>query len=72
MKIKFETRNYDFVKEVIESYEMEDVLNDFKETFKEGEDISYKDYYDFCYKWIDDVSETYYINCNWNDEFDEI
>lgn len=71
MEIKFKTRSYDFVKEVIESYEMEEVLDDFKKTFKEGDVIFYEDYYNFCCKWIDDMSETYYINCNWNDEFDE-
>ena len=71
MESKFKVRSFDFVKDVIESYEDEDILNDFLDEFEEGKDISYKDYFDFCYNYIDDMSEVYYINCNWNDEFDE-
>ena len=70
MKIKFKFRSYDYVKEVIESYEDEDILNDFVDEFKVGKDISYEDYFNFCYKYIDDMSETYYIKCNWNDEYE--
>ena len=70
MKSKFKVRSFDFVKDVIESYEDEDILNDFLNEFEEGKDIVYKDYYDFCYNYIDDMSETYYINCNWNNEYD--
>ncbi len=70
MKSKFKVRSFDFVKDVIESYEDEDILNDFLDEFEEGKDIVYKDYYDFCYNYIDDMSETYYINCNWNNEYD--
>jgi hypothetical protein len=57
--------NYDLVLEIIESYEMESVLNDFKSEFKEDDNISKKDYFEFCEKYIDDVSELYYINLNW-------
>jgi hypothetical protein len=71
MKSKFKVRSFDFVKDVIESYEDEDILNDFLDEFEEGKDINYKDYFNFCYNYIDDMSEVYYINCNWNDEFDE-
>jgi hypothetical protein len=71
MKIKFKERDFNFVKEIIESYEEEDILNDFLDEFEVGKEISYNEYYEFCYKWIDDMSEVYYIKCNWNDEFDE-
>lgn len=57
--------NYDLVLEVIESYEMENVLNDFKNKFEEGKNISKNDYFVFCEKYIDDMSELYYINLNW-------
>lgn len=71
MKIKFKFRSYNYVKEVIESYEVEEILNDFLNEFEVGKDISYEDYFSFCYKYIDDMSETYYIKCNWNDEYDD-
>ena len=54
-KIKFKTRGYDYVKEVIESYEDDEILNDFVNEFKVGEDIIYKDLIDFFYIYIDDV-----------------
>jgi hypothetical protein len=57
--------NYDFVLEVIKSYEMEKVLSDFKDRFVEGENISREDYFDFCGNYVDDVSEGYYIDLNW-------
>ena len=70
MKIKFKIRSYDYVKEVIESYEDNEILNDFLEKFEVDKEISYDEYYDFCCNYIDDMSEVYYINCNWNDEYD--
>jgi hypothetical protein len=57
--------NYDLVKEVIESYEIEDVLNDFLNKFEIGKNIKKKDYIEFCSKYIDDMSEMYYIELNW-------
>jgi hypothetical protein len=72
MKIKFKTRDYSYVKEVIESYEDKEMLDNFLNEFKEGEDIKYKDYLDFCYGYIDDLSEIMFIECNWNDEYDYI
>jgi hypothetical protein len=71
MKIKFEKRSYDFVKSIIESYEDEEILNEFLDEFEEGKDIYYEDYYVFCYKFIDDMSEIDYIKSNWNDEFED-
>jgi ribosome assembly protein YihI (activator of Der GTPase) len=72
MKIKFKTRDYNYVKEVIESYEDEEILNDFLNEFEVGKDIIYKDYLDFCYNYIDDLSEIMFIESNWNDEYDYI
>jgi hypothetical protein len=57
--------NYDLVLEVFKSYEMDFVLEDFKNSFVEGENISREDYNEFCWKYVDDVSEGYYIDLNW-------
>ena len=58
--------NYEFVLEVIKSYEMENVLNDFKNEFEEGSNISESDYFWFCENYImDDLSEMMYIKLNW-------
>jgi ribosome assembly protein YihI (activator of Der GTPase) len=70
-KIKIEVRDYLFVKEIIESYENEEILKDFLNKFEVGKEINYNEYYNFCYDYIDDMSEIYYINNNWNDEYDD-
>jgi hypothetical protein len=57
--------NYDLVLEIIESYEMDDILNDFKKVFKKGKNVSKDDYFEFCKGCIDDISEMYYIDLNW-------
>ena len=57
--------NYDLVLEIVESYEDESILNDFKDRFVEGENISEEDYFDFCNDYVDDISEGYYIRMNW-------
>ena len=50
--------NYDLVLEVIENYDSEDILNDFKNEFEEGSNISESDYFWFCENYImDDLSE---------------
>ena len=72
MRIKFKTRGYDYVKEVIESYEDDEMLNDFLNEFEVGKDINYDDYFSFCYGYIDDMSEIQFIKCNWNNEYDYI
>ena len=72
IKDKKEKKSYDFVKSIIESYEDEEILNEFLDEFEEGKEISYEYYYNFCYNLIDDMSETYYINCNWNDEYEYV
>jgi hypothetical protein len=67
MKIK--VRSFEFVKNVIESYEEDDILNDFLNEFKDKIEIKYKEYFDFCYNYIDDMSEVYYIKDNWVNEY---
>jgi hypothetical protein len=57
--------NYLLVLEIIESYNVEKILEDFKNEFEEGKDISREDYIRFCSKWVDDCSEGYYIDLNW-------
>lgn len=57
--------NYELVKEIIKSYEMDLIVKEFVKSFKVGENIKYKDYYDFCMKYVDDISEIYYIDLNW-------
>jgi len=57
--------NYDVVLEVIESYEDEDILKDFKSKFKINKYISECDFYEFNMEHISDMSEEYYIKLNW-------
>ncbi len=57
--------NYELVLEIIKSYDDEDVLDDFKNEFKVGEDISKEDYMLFCKNYIDDMSEIDNIKLNW-------
>lgn len=57
--------NYSLVKEIIESYEDEDILNDFLDEFKVNKNISEDDYFEFCKGYMDDMSEIDYIRKNW-------
>jgi hypothetical protein len=57
--------NYDAVLEVIESYEDEDILKDFKSKFKINKYISECDFYEFNMEHISDMSEEYFIKLNW-------
>jgi len=57
--------NYDLVLEIVESYEMEDILNDFNSEFEKGSNISKSEFVEFFNRYIDDMSETYYIGLNW-------
>jgi hypothetical protein len=57
--------NYDLVKEIIESYEEEEILNDFLNEFKVGKNISKVKYINFCMRYIDDMSDMYYVRLNW-------
>lgn len=56
---------YDLVLEIVESYEDEMILNSFLEEFEKGKDVSRKKYYEFFNKYMDDVSEEYYVGLNW-------
>ena len=57
--------NYGLVLEIVWSFEDDDVENDFKERFKEGENISKEEFFDFFEGYMDDMSELYYIKKNW-------
>lgn len=60
-----EKGKYSLVLEIVESYEDEMILNSFLEEFEEGEDVSRDKYDEFCMRFIDDVSEEYYVRLNW-------
>jgi len=57
--------NYDLVKEIVLSCEDERILKPFNEEFKVGENVSRDKYDEFFMRFIDDMSETYYIRLNW-------
>lgn len=56
---------YSLVLEIVESCEDEMILNSFLEEFEEGKDVSRKEYYEFFNKYMDDMSEEYYVGLNW-------
>ena len=56
--------NYNLVLEVIKCCD-EEVLEDFKNRFIENKNISKEDYEEFCYEYISDVNDGYYIDLNW-------
>jgi hypothetical protein len=60
-----EIGKYEWVLEVIKSYEDEGILNDFKNEFEEGMNFNWDEYCEFCSRYVDDVSEGYYIRKNW-------
>jgi hypothetical protein len=63
--------SYKDVLDIIEYYEDESMLDDFKSEFPEGEDIRKDDYIDFTIDFIDDISEVTYIKANWINIFDD-
>ncbi len=63
--------SYKDVLDIIEYYEDESMLDDFKSEFPEGENISKDDYIDFTIEFIDDISEVKYIKANWVNIFDD-
>jgi len=63
--------SYNQVLDIFKSYEDEEILNDFKSEFPEGEDINKEDYSDFSITLIDDMSEVSYIQANWISVFDD-
>ena len=67
MKSKFKVRDYNFVKEIIESYEDEEILNDFLNEFSNKEVITFDEYLEFNMKYVNGgCDEEYYIKYNWN------
>ena len=60
-----EFHSYEEVLDVIESYEDDEMLEDFKAEFPKGKDISREDYSDFAINYVDDMSEVPYIQANW-------
>ena len=62
---------YEDVLDIIESYEDEDILNDFINDFPEGEPINRTQYDDFVMGYIDDMSEVSFIQANWVSIWDD-
>jgi hypothetical protein len=62
---------YEDVLDIIESYEDEDILNDFVNEFPEGEPINRTQYNDFVMNYIDDMSEVSFIQANWVNIWDD-
>ena len=62
---------YEDVLDIIESYEDEDILNDFINDFPEGEPINRTQYDDFVMDYIDDMSELSFIQANWVSIWDD-
>ena len=59
------SHSYNDVLDIIEDYEDEDILDNFKAEFPEGKDISREDYNNFAEEYMDDMSEVDYIKANW-------
>lgn len=66
-----ESHSYEDVLYIIDSYEDEKIKNDFKARFPKDKNISKKDYFQFAYDYIDDLSEVDYIKANWISLTDE-
>lgn len=62
---------YEDVLYIIESYEDEDMLNDFTDEFPEGEPINRTQYNDFAMNYVDDMSEVSFIQANWISIWDD-
>jgi replicative superfamily II helicase len=62
---------YEDVLNIIESYEDEDMLNDFINEFPEGEPINRTQYDNFVMDYIDDMSEVSFIQANWVSIWDD-
>ena len=56
---------YDLVLEIAESYDDEELLQDFLNTFPVGEHINKEEFYDFFAKYVDDYGDWFYIKQNW-------
>ena len=56
--------NYDLVLEIVKSFDKR-ILNSFLEEFEVGKSVSRDDYDKFFMRFIDDMSEVYFIKLNW-------
>ena len=63
--------SYKDVLNVFEDYDDDEILDAFKSEFAPGKPITKKNYLDFAYNYIDDMSEVGYIKANWVSIFDE-
>jgi hypothetical protein len=66
-----ESHSYKDVLDIIDSYEDEKIKSDFEARFPKNKNISKKDYFQFAYDYIDDMSEIDYIKANWVSLTDE-
>lgn len=64
-KINQPNSNYKLVLSVVESYDDEDIMEDFLKEFPEGKNISKDQFFEFFGRYIDDMSEHHYIKQNW-------
>jgi len=65
LKINVMKSNYDLVLEVIEMFEDENILNEFKNEFKIGHNFKKNEFVKFCEKVMKDNVNLYYIDLNW-------
>ena len=60
-------KSFEFVKNIIESYEDKNILNDFLECFSNKNEITFDEYLKFNMKYVNGgCDEEYYIIDNWN------
>ena len=59
-------KSFEFVKNIIESYEDKNILNDFLECFSNKNEITFDEYLKFNVKYVNGgCDEEYYIRYNW-------
>lgn len=62
---EFQKGDYNRALEVIRYYEDNVILEDFKNTFPKGQPINKEDFFEFCERYYDDMSELEYTKKNW-------
>jgi hypothetical protein len=60
-----EQTNYNLVLSVVKSHEDDEILDDFNNTFQQGQNITRKEFFDFFEQYMDDMSELSDIEKNW-------
>jgi hypothetical protein len=59
-------KSFEFVKNIIESYEDKNILNDFLKCFSNKNEITFDEYLKFNMKYVNGgCDEEYYIRYNW-------